>query len=196
VAIFLLVRHAATDLIDTTLAGWTEGVHLNEEGRAQARALAERLRRVAISALYSSPLDRALETAELIGGPMKLQVRLCDEAGEVRFGDWTGREFKALHDDLSWNRFNTLRSLTRPPGGEMILEVQARMTGLLNRLSDLHPGATVAIVTHADVIRGTIAHYAGIHPDLMHRLEISPASISIIDAGEFGPRILRVNDAG
>lgn len=162
----------------------------------QAEALAERLRQVAIAAVYSSPLERARATAERIAGQLNLDVQLCQEAGEIRFGDWTGREFKDLNDDQRWVRFNRLRSLTAPPGGEFMLDVQARMVGLLHRLCDAYEGETVAVVTHGDVIRSTIAHYAGIHLDLMHRLEISPASVSVIAIDLHGPRILRLNDAG
>jgi probable phosphoglycerate mutase len=193
---FLLIRHAATDQVDAVLTGRSEGVHLNREGRAQALALADRLSGFQISALYSSPLERARETAEPIASRLNLEVQLCEEAGEIRFGDWSGRTFEDLNGEKLWRQFNSLRSLTRPPGGELMLEVQARMICLLNRLCDLHLRETVAVVTHGDVIRGTIAHYAGIHLDMAERFEISLASISIIARDEHGPRILRINDIG
>jgi probable phosphoglycerate mutase len=192
----LLIRHAATDPVDTTLSGWTEGVHLNREGRAQADALAVRLARVPISAIYSSPLERARETAEPIAARLNLEVQPCEEAGEIRFGDWSGRNFEDLNGEKLWRQFNNLRSLTRPPGGELMLEVQARMVCLFDRLCDFHLSEQVAVITHGDVIRSTIAHYAGIHLDLAARFEISLASISIIARDEYGPRILRINDTG
>jgi len=190
----LLIRHAAADQMNTILYGWNKGVHLNDEGRMQAEGLAEKLLPTTISAIYSSPLERAVETAGIIAARFGLNVEMCEATGEVRFGDWTGQTLKQLDGNLKWQRFNILRSLTNPPGGELMLEVQARMVRFINQLQKLHPNSTVCVVSHGDVIRSTLAHFAGIPLDFINRLEISPASISTITISEHGPRILRVND--
>lgn len=193
---FLLIRHGMTDLVDRAIAGWAPGVHLNDQGRAQAARLAERLAGAPIKAIYSSPLERARETAEPISRGLGLVTQIIEEVGEIVFGEWTGRELSELGNDPLWRRFNSLRSLTRAPGGETQLETQARMISALERLRDLHPDQTIAVVSHADVIKSAIAHYAGIPLDLIHRIEISVASVSVVEVGENNPRIVCVNNTG
>jgi len=193
---FLLIRHGMTDLVDKAVAGWAPGVHLNDEGRAQAAKLAERLAGAEVKAIYSSPLERARETAEPVSRKFGLEVQVVEEVGEIVFGGWTGRELSDLNEDPLWRRFNSLRSLTRAPGGEIQLETQARMIAALERLRERHPGQTVAVVSHGDVIKSAIAYYAGIPLDLFHRIEISAASVSVVEVGEHAPRIICVNRIG
>ena len=185
-----------TDLVDKAVAGWAPGVHLNDEGRAQAAKLAERLAGAEVKAIYSSPLERARETAEPVSRKFGLEVQVVEEVGEIVFGGWTGRELSDLNEDPLWRRFNSLRSLTRAPGGEIQLETQARMIAALERLRERHPGQTVAVVSHGDVIKSAIAYYAGIPLDLFHRIEISAASVSVVEVGEHAPRIICVNRIG
>lgn len=193
---FLLIRHGMTDLVDRAVAGWTLGVHLNDKGRAQAARLAERLAGAPIKAIYSSPLERSRETAEPISRELGLEIQLAEEIGEVVLGEWNGRELSELNNDPLWRQFNALRSLTRAPGGEMQLETQARMIAALERLRERHPDQTIAVVSHGDVIKSAIAHYAGIPLDLFHRIEISVASVSVVEVGDHGPRIVCVNQTG
>jgi probable phosphoglycerate mutase len=193
---FLLIRHGMTDFVDRAIAGWVPGVHLNDKGRAQAARLAERLAGAPIKAIYSSPLERARETAEPISRELGLDVQVIEELGEVVIGEWTGRELSELNNDPLWRRFNSLRSLTRAPGGETQLETQARMIATLERLRERHPDQTIAAVSHGDVIKSAIAHYTGIPLDLFHRIEISVASVSVVEVGDHGPHIFCVNNTG
>jgi len=193
---FLLIRHGINDLVDRAIAGWMPGVHLNPEGRAQAERLAERLGETRIAAIYSSPLERACETAEPIARRRGLPVQICQAVGEIQFGDLTGHSLEHLADLPGWRRFNSFRSGTRPPDGELMLEVQARTVTELERLRERHPEETVVVVSHGDVIKAAVAHYAGIPLDLFQRIEISPASVSILTLDESGPRLLRINDTG
>lgn len=193
---FLLIRHGMTDLVDKAVSGWTPGVHLNDEGRAQAAKLAERLAGAEVKAIYSSPLERARETAEPISRRFGLEVQIVEEVGEIVLGEWTGRELSDLNNEPLWRRFNSLRSLTRAPGGETQLETQARMIAALERLRERHPSQTVAVVSHGDPIKSAIAYYAGIALDLFHRIEISVASVSVVAVGDYGPRIVCVNNTG
>ena len=101
-----------------------------------------------------------------------------------------------LGDDPMWKRFNTLRSSTRAPGGELMLDVQSRMVDELEHLRSIHGGVTVAVVSHQDAIKAALAHYAGIPLDLFHRFEISPASVSVVRLAEWGPQIVTVNHTG
>lgn len=191
---FLLIRHGNNDWVGKALAGWTPGVHLNGEGKEQALRLAERLSGVCLHAIYSSPLERARETAAPLAARLGLEVRICKDFGEIHTGDWTGRQIADLDRETLWQRFNAFRGGTRMPGGEHMIEIQARMVAGLERLRDEHPDQTVAVVSHGDPIRAVLAHYAGIPLDLCLRLDVDPASVSVIKVAEWGPRIVRVND--
>jgi probable phosphomutase (TIGR03848 family) len=193
---FLLIRHANNSWVGRALAGDTPGVHLNEEGAAQGLELVERLREVRIDALYSSPLERALETAQALASSRGLTVQSRARLTEVGLGEWTGREFANLDMDPRWRRFNSFRSSTRAPGGELMTEVQTRIVDEMEELRLSHPEGTVALFSHADVIRCAVAFYAGAPLDLMHRFEISPASVSIIRLAEWGAELHAVNDTG
>ena len=162
----------------------------------QALQLANRLRGKRVIAVYSSPLERALETAEPIARNAGVAVQTSDAFGEIHFGEWTGRTLEELAPLPEWQRFNTQRSTTRIPGGELMLEVQARVLSELQGLQTTYPEQTVAVVSHGDVIRAAVAHYAGIPLDLLSRFEISPASVSVVEVNEHGPRIVSLNDTG
>jgi probable phosphomutase (TIGR03848 family) len=190
---FALIRHASHALLGQTIVGRTPGVRLSREGIGQAEALAGRLEGGSIRAIYSSPLERARETAAAIGARLRLEVQVADELNEIDYGDWTNRPLAELHDLEDWRRFNSLRSGTRIPNGESMLELQDRMLRLLERLCAAHRAQIVALVSHGDVIKATLAHHLGISLDLFQRIEISPASISVVRIERHGPEVLLVN---
>lgn len=189
---FLLIRHATCDHVGQSLAGRAPGVSLNEAGREEARALAARLSGTTIEAVYTSPLERARETAEALCEQRGLVPCVAPETIEIDFGEWTGRRFGDLETDARWKAFNTARGSTRIPDGEMAHEVQARIVSWLERTRHEHRG-TVAVVSHSDVIRLAVAYYLGIPLDLMLRFEIGPASVSLLDLEDWGPRIRGLN---
>lgn len=193
---FYLIRHGHTDWIGKALAGHTPGVPLSAHGAAQAVQLADRMKRVPIRAVYSSPLQRTLETARPLADALNVAVAERPRLMEVDFGEWTGKTMPELEADPLWKRFNTLRSSTRAPGGDLMLDVQARMVDELEELQARHPGEAVAVVSHQDAIKAALAHYAGIALDLFHRFEISPASVSILKLADWGPMIVTVNSTG
>lgn len=188
---FLLIRHASCGGLGRTLWGRTPGVCLNETGRIEARRLAERLRGITLQAIYSSPLERALETAETIARSMNLEVSTNPAFDEVDFGDWTGKSFDTLANDERWRRFNSVRSATRIPGGESFVEVQTRIVTEMERISAHNE--RVAIVSHADVIKAAIGYFTATPIDLLQRIEISPCSVSIIVIENDTVRLLTIN---
>jgi len=190
----LLIRHAHHDYLDKAIAGWLPGVSLSEFGRRQAAALPKRLIKTRISAIYSSPLERALETAAPLAAGLGMDVQIRDGLREIDFGEFTGRTMAELDTYPIWHRFNLSRGNTRAPGGELMLETQARMVAELERIREANPGGTVAVFSHGDVIRAAVMHYAGIPLDLYQRIEIYPASISTIELLPHGPRIIRLNE--
>ena len=194
--LLLLIRHALTDHTGKRLYGRTPGVRLSERGREQSRALAERLREVPLDALYTSPMDRCRETASILLEGRRLRARTARDLNEVDYGEWTGRAFGALRRTKAWRMVRTHPAAVRFPGGETLSEVQVRAVRALEEIAGRHPGATVAVVSHGDVIRLSLAHYAGVHLDLFQRLDVSPASLTALLVGDGGPRVVRVNDTG
>ncbi len=177
----LLIRHAFNDLLkENRLGGRMPGVHLNDQGRAEATALAERLARIALAAVYSSPMERAQETARFIADRHGLEVRIHPGLHEVDCGHWSGQPVDHLREDPYWFPLRVYPSRVPFPGGENSWEVQVRVLAALDKIQAAHPGETVAVVSHADPIRLAVAHYIGLPIDLFRRLSISPASLTVV----------------
>jgi probable phosphoglycerate mutase len=196
VTTLLLIRHGMNDWVKGRLAGWTPGVHLNDEGRKQAQALSERLGTLPLAAVYSSPLERAVETAQAIAEPRSLQVQIIEGVGEVRYGEWEGGDLKELSQHKLWPGVQFYPSGTRFPGGETLGEVQMRAIRTLDDLRDQHPKEVIAVVAHADLIKLVAAYYMGMHIDLFQRLVINTASVTAFAFQAMGPRLLAYNDTG
>ena len=194
----VLVRHGENEWVKKNrLAGWIAGVHLNENGHKQAEAAAQRLAHLPITAVYSSPVTRCLETAEYIARSHKLDIIPLDGLGEVRYGRWEGKKIKKLARKKRWFTVQFFPSRMRFPGGEALREVQFRAIQALEAISYQHPEATVVVVSHADLIKLVLTHYLGVHIDLFQRIAIAPASISAIALANHGRvRVLRMNDDG
>jgi probable phosphoglycerate mutase len=191
----LLIRHAQNDWVRShRLPGLTPGVHLNAEGQAQAAALAERLRAVPLAAVYTSPLERAVETATPLARLHGLDLCVRERLAEVDIGQWTGRALKALREIEEWKHLMLWPAGFRFPEGERMAHMQARMAAELDAIRADHVGETVAIVSHADPLKAAVAHYLGLHLDLFQRLAIEPASVTIFQFSPFGPRLLRLSD--
>lgn len=194
--LLLLVRHGHTDAAGKRLTGWAPGVHLNAKGRDEAEALRARLDELPIDAIYSSPLERCRETAAPLAHARRLSVRIRKGLIETGYGDWTGRTISQLRRTTLWKTVERTPSAVRFPGGESLLEVQARAVDEINRIAAGHPKGTVLVVSHADPIRLFIAHVAGAHVDHLHRLVVDTASVSAVSLDHGAPRLLKVNDTG
>ena len=193
---FLLVRHATTDSVGKRLSGRAPDVHLNATGKQEAERLAQCLSSLSIAAIYSSPLERAMETAEFLAKPRNQQVIIGDHFLEIDFGAWTNCTFESLQEDAHFHRFNTFRSSTRVPGGESMAEAQLRFVKGMEQLQQHHQQQTIVIVSHSDMIKAALAFYAGIHLDMFQRLEIYPASVSVMEVFEETARIITLNHTG
>jgi broad specificity phosphatase PhoE len=191
---FYLIRHATNPYLDQRkIAGSLPGVHLNAEGRKQAQHLAERLASEPIRAIYTSPLERAYETAEPIAAKFGLSLQASEGLGEIRFGDWTDQPIAKLDTIPQWQRWNSFRSGTQMPGGEAMIEAQARIVREMLRLRDAHPHEAIALVTHGDPIKAAVAYFIGAPLDLFLRIDVDPASVSIIGLDDSTARIIRLN---
>ncbi len=177
----LLIRHASNNLLkEHRMGGRMPGIHLNEEGRAEAEALARRLARTELAAVYSSPMERTLETARLIAEHHGLEVRIHPGLNEVDCGEWSGELNVRIREHPHWLPLQILPSMVPYPGGERSWNVQVRVVAVLEEIRAAHRGQTVAVVSHADPIRLAVAHYIGLPLDLFRRLLVSPASLTVL----------------
>lgn len=196
----LLVRHGQTPTTGKVLPGRAKGLHLADEGHRQAQIAADRIAELAetsgVDAVYSSPLERAKETAAPISKALGLKTRIDRGLFECDFGDWTGKELKKLNKLPEWKTVQSAPSTFRFPNGESFTEMQTRMVSALDRLRQQHPGGTIVCVSHADTIKAAVAHALGTHIDLFQRIVISPASVSALTWHAGGPIVLAVNSTG
>ena len=194
-ALLYLIRHAVTAQTGKTLYGTSPGIELSATGRRQARDLAQLLRRVPFAAIYSSPLERCISTAQALADGRRARVETEPGLAEVDYGDWTGRSFTWLRRQALWKRLHEVPSAIRFPGGETLAEVMARGVAAVASIAERHDREAVAVVSHGDVIRLVLAHHAGLHLDLFRRIDVDVASVSVLELVSGSPRLLRVNQS-
>jgi len=195
----LLIRHAENDYMKKgRLAGRLPGVHLSENGCQQAQAAAEALGRKFpeknVKALYSSPLERTMETAAPIAAALGLEVIPFPGLLETDIGEWQGKSVKGLSRLKVWKIVQNRPSLFRFPGGETFADTQQRISQALSSLCTQHEAKDILIcVTHADPIKLAVAYFTGIPLDLFQRLSVAPASITTLSINEMDVRLLNLN---
>lgn len=198
----LLVRHGLTALTGSVLAGRTRGVSLDERGRAQAAALADRLRPVPLAAIVSSPLERCLETAQAIAAGREregtpLAVETDDRLLEVDYGTWTGGEIKRLAKEPLWRVVQAHPSAAAFPGGESLRAMSARaVEAVRDANARFGPDATWLACTHGDVIKAIVADALALHLDGFQRIVADPCSLTVIRYAETRAFVTRTNDVG
>jgi len=193
----LFVRHGKTPTTGSTLPGRAKGLHLSDDGRTQADAVASLIAELPkVDAVYASPLERTKETAAPIGKARGLKVQLERGLLECDFGEWTGSKLKDLMKLPEWRTVQRYPSGFRFPGGESFTEMQTRMTGAVAGLVERHPGGVVVAVSHADPIKAAVADALGTHLDLFQRIVVSPCSVTAVAYGSGGPAVLTVNHTG
>jgi probable phosphomutase (TIGR03848 family) len=192
----LLVRHAVTAQTGPILSGRLPGIDLSDLGRQQAEAVAERLAPVAVSTVYASPIERTMQTAGAIASRHGLKVKKLPGMIEADYGEWTGGKLVDLAKTPLWRVVQSTPSIARFPGGESIREMQGRAVTAIEKVVVGHPGETVVIVSHSDVIKAAAAHFTGMHLDLFQRLVVSPASVTALSFGAHGGVALLLNQLG
>ena len=189
-AVILLVRHGTTETTGKRLGGRTK-TPLDERGQEQAEAAAERLAQVELAGVWSSPITRTMQTARPIAARHDTTVRRLAGVQEVEYGEWTDGSLKQLRRRKLWATIQHTPSRVTFPGGESIREVQARAVGAIDGLVDeLDEKARAVVVSHADVIKLLVAHYAGVPLDLYQRLAVGPASLTTLVVPKAGPPML------
>ncbi len=193
----LLIRHATNDYVQNgRLAGRTPGVHINAEGQRQAADLARRTAHLPIEAIYSSPLERALDTANAVAECHKLPVEIVTDLLETATGEWTGRKLDELKDTAIWQALQSQPVGVQLPGGESIDQVQTRMVASIEKLRQKHPDGLIALVSHSDPLKSVIAHYLNWDLNQFQRIAIHPASVTILQLNDQRATLVRLNDTG
>ncbi|MCP4306070.1 MAG: phosphoglycerate mutase [bacterium] len=195
-----LIRHAVTPETGKRLSSVDPSISLSAAGQSMARELGEHLSPIKLEAIYSSPMQRCRETASAVAKGRGLRVRVDKAFTEADFGTWLGRPLRSLYKLKAWQELMISASRFRFPEGETLEEVQRRSVAGVEHLADQHKGATIAVATHADIIRVVLAHYLGMPLDLVHRLDAGPASVSVVDLHPSGhvqvPIMNHVGDPG
>jgi probable phosphomutase (TIGR03848 family) len=196
----LLVRHGLTDAnASGLLAGWTPGIHLADKGKDQAEALGQRLAKVPLAAIVSSPLERCQETAAALveARAESPAVETDERLGECKYGDWTGQELKKLAKDPLWKVVQAHPSAVVFPGGESLRDMQVRAVDAVRSVNARLPDdATWIAVSHGDVIKALLADALGVHLDLFQRIQVDPCSMSVVRYTTLRPFVVRMNDTG
>ena len=191
--IFYLVRHGVTSHTGHRLSGRMPDIHLSDAGRGEAEVAATSLVKVRLKSIYSSPIDRCIETARTIADKHGLPVRTRKDLAEVEYGTWTNKSLKTVARTKLWSSVQKWPAGTRFPEGESFVEIQSRGVAVLEDLRTRHPKDRICVVSHGDVIRLVMAHYMGVHLDLFQRILITPASISVLSVTDSGPVVLTLN---
>lgn len=194
--ILFLVRHALTPVTGHKLTGRLPGFDLSDTGRSQAAETALRLAELPLSAIYSSPMERCLQTAQAIASHHRLQVRSVEALSEIDYGRWQGRTLSSLARTKGWRQLRARPGDFRFPGGETIREAQTRAMGAVEELRLEHPGKAVVACTHADMIKLVVAACLGLGIDLYDRISVAPASVTAVQLGEGVPVLLGSGDSG
>ncbi len=194
--LFLLIRHGENDYVKTgRLPGQIDGIHLNERGQKQAQALGEALKEVPIKVIYSSPLERAMETAEPIARARSLQIIPEPNLRDADVGRWQGKSIKSLRLTNAWKIVQHSPSRFQFPEGESFPGVQTRITNALESIAKKYnkPKDVVAVVFHADPIKLAVAHFLGLPLDHFQRLSCDTGSLTALYVGEMGANLIKLN---
>lgn len=194
--VIFLVRHASYSCVDDILVGRMPNVRLSERGHEEANSLAERLKSERITAIHSSPQERAYETAVRIGKDVGLPVEITSALDEIDVGEWTGRDFATLECEPGWQLWNIARASARPPCGESMNELRHRVMRHLGEVRGAHPQGRIVMVSHAEVIRAVILDALGLSLDEFARITLAPASISTVGLDRHRATVISINEVG
>jgi probable phosphomutase (TIGR03848 family) len=201
VTLVLLARHGLTATTGNVLTGWMSGIRLDDRGQRQAGELGARLAPVPLAAIVTSPLERCRQTAAAVAAAGQERPSLVEDArfGECHYGDWTGQPLKRLAREPLWRVVQAHPSAVRFPGadGESFLDMQHRaVSAIRDWNARLGPDAAYLVCSHGDVIKSIIADSLGMHIDLLQRIQVDPASLTVIRYTPLRPFLVRMNDTG
>ncbi|KAA1429335.1 histidine phosphatase family protein [Nocardioides antri] len=200
-ATVLLVRHGRTTAnASGVLAGRLAGVRLDETGERQARTTAERIAAVPVAALVTSPQERCRQTAKVVAAAQADRMKATSERGlaECDYGEWQGRTIRELAKEKLWTTVQRHPSAAVFPGGESMVDMRHRAVEAVRRHdaaveAEHGPSAVWVAVSHGDIIKAILADALGMHLDLFQRINVDPASVSIVQYTLDRPYVLASN---
>jgi broad specificity phosphatase PhoE len=189
----LLIRHGQTDWNRDRRIMGRKAIPLNRAGRAEAKRLAKALKGVAIDVIYTSPVKRAVETAEHLLDGRKGAVRHAHEMAEIDYGDWIGKTFEEVIPEKAFHVYHKTPRNARAPGGEHMRDVYRRTIRFIEKVRRKHKSGRVVIVSHADVIKTVLVHYLGMDWNDLLKFRIDNASISLLWFHKGRARVMAIN---
>jgi probable phosphoglycerate mutase len=189
---FWLIHHGYHASVGQALVGRQPGVLLNGRGHYEAEVIAGALSSRPFAAIYSSPLERAQQTAAPLAARKRLPIYIDEDLQEIDFGDWCGASLHDLSSDSRWHRWKVTRATARPPGGERMLNVQRRILRFLDILSHRHQGEEIALFGHGDVFRAALVHHLGMSLDLMQTIAFDPGAVALLELRAHSAALLRL----
>jgi broad specificity phosphatase PhoE len=192
--ILLLIRHGENDYLKKNkLPGHIPGIHLNQRGQEQASELSRSLSQFPIKAVYSSPLERAIETAEPLARSLEQRIQIRQGLIDTNPGTWVGRSWKSLRHTRLWKVLQQTPSQFQFPGGETLVSAQQRVVAALDEIADTYKDELVAVFFHADPIMLAVTHYLGLPLDNLQRLTVSAGSVTILKMNASSGKLLGLN---
>lgn len=193
--LILFLRHAENDFVKKgILSGNIPGIHLNVNGLSQAKIVAEKLQSVSITSIYTSPLERAIETAEIIARDRKINISIRSALKEIDYGDWQGVPLKNLKRTKLWKQVINSPSKFRFPNGESFIDAQNRIVEEIRYLSRIHSNKDIIVcVSHADIIKLAITFFLGLSIDMFQRFLISTCSITAMEIKNDKIQLINLN---
>jgi probable phosphomutase (TIGR03848 family) len=192
--LLILARHGETDVIGKRLTGRISGIHLNARGREQAKAISDKLDKRRIGAIFSSPLERALETARPLSESSGIPISPHSGLIETNYGAWQGRPYKQLEKLKLWKTIHTTPSQVTFPAGESFIAAQQRIVASLEEIaSGMGKDDTAICFSHCDPIRMAVAYFLNMALDDFQRLSIDPGSLSILVLSDGKPHLGAIN---
>ena len=192
-ATVLLVRHATCAQTGSVLLGRTLDSALDAAGEAQADTLAQYLQAKRNLLLYASPRRRTRQTAHAISQSTGVPIVITHQLDEIDFGSWSGQAFDALAQDRRWQHWNLHRASASTPAADTMQAAQRRVLDFIGEQLRVHPGQTLALVTHAEIIRAALLHYLHLGLDDYARIQVDPASMSSVEFSQRHPVAVQLN---
>jgi phosphoserine phosphatase len=195
----LLIRHGVTDWHEQGRVLGQRDLPLSQTGVEQIRETAAALDGVKLAEIITSPLQRALQSAEILGRRHGIEVARDPRLTDFQLGKWSGMALADIAATPEYQRFLASPTEGRIPGGESLEEIRRRAVAAIEQaITDNPSGDAIAIVSHAGVIRVVLAHYLGSPAGNYHRIRVAPGSASILSFADDRelPRLLGVNLSG
>jgi probable phosphomutase (TIGR03848 family) len=192
--LLILARHGETDVIGKRLTGRITGIHLNARGREQAQAIADKLNGPRIGAIFSSPLERTMETARPLSERCSIPISPHSGLIETNYGAWQGRPYKQLQKLKLWEKIHATPSQVTFPAGESFVTAQQRIVASLEEIASGMGKDDVAICfSHCDPIRMAVAYFLNMALDDFQRLSIDPGSLTMLSLSDGKPHLGMIN---